>query len=148
MLSIILCLMIIAYLSYFAYKKRRLAQFTWVSLIMMAVIFAMCASNLLSFSYSALDDCFLRFRILNTSAFLMTKIMGLLLAFRYYQTIIEIYKFSLEGILPSEVQKKKRTFQLTMLVLSMLVVAFLYILLMGYFSKKHEYHKLLVLMII
>ena len=76
--------MIIAYLVYFAFKKRRLAQFTWVSLIMMSMIEVISAGNLLSFKYSALDNCFLRFRTLESSTFLMTKIMGLVLAFRYY----------------------------------------------------------------
>ena len=48
-LSIILCAMILTYLAYFAFKKRRLAQFTWVSLIMMSIIEVLSASNLLSF---------------------------------------------------------------------------------------------------
>ena len=48
-LSIILCVMILSYLVYFAFKKRRLAQFTWISLIMMSLIEVLSAGNLLSF---------------------------------------------------------------------------------------------------
>ena len=142
--SLILTLLIVIYLMYFACGRRRLSQFTWLTLTTMVIIESVSTFNLMSYHYTALENCFLEFRIMIAATFLMTKIMGLVLAFRYYQTMNEIYKFSLEGILPSEQVKKRRSCMLIILAVTMAIFFLAYILLYFTFSVNHNMRKLLL----
>ena len=54
----------------------------------------------------------------------------------------EIYKFSLEGILPSELAKKRKTCMLILFVVAMCSICCVYILMCTFFSLNHEIIKL------
>ena len=100
--------------------------------------------NLLSYKDDALKTCFLIFRIALSVTFLMTKIMGLILAYRYYQTMNEIYKFSLEGVLPSEISKRREKCMLTLLVVTMAGIVAIYMTFCTFFSLRHDLEHLFI----
>ena len=103
--NVLTILFILVYFMYFLCHKKRLSSFTWLSLITMVGIESLSCYNMLSYNHDVLDNCFLVFRICLSVTFLVTKTLGLILAFIYFQTVDQIFKFSLKGVLPNEIAK-------------------------------------------
>ena len=98
---------IICYFIYFLCHSKKLSTFTWLSLVMMISIEGLSCYNMLSYNNDVFRNCFLVFKICLSVTFLVTKTIGLILAFSFYQTVDEIFKFSLRGVLPNEKAKER-----------------------------------------
>ena len=75
---------IFAYFLYFICHKKKLSTFTWLSLVMMLGVEALSCYNMLSYDDQVFKSCFLVFKICLSVTFLVTKTMGLILAFSYF----------------------------------------------------------------